>query len=69
MRIKTDAPGRSVREIGPGDYVRVDGKLERVVANTAEGAATTPKDWTVVTERGARGMFQIGRYAKKEDVE
>lgn len=68
-RLKEQAPSRSVEEIGPGDYVKVRGRLERVVSNTAQGAEHTPRHWTVQTESGSYGMFDIARYAKSGDVE
>ena len=69
-RIKTSAPSRSVQEIGPGDYVKVGGRFEKVSSNSAHGADHTPRNWTVTTEGGrSYSMWDIGRYAKAGDVE
>jgi hypothetical protein len=60
------AKDRSVTDVGPGDYVKVAGGWEKIVANTATGA-THPREWTVTTEQGEYGMFDVYRYAKAED--
>lgn len=62
-------PGRSVKEVGAGDFVKIGTHWEKIVSNSAAGQEQLPKDWTVKTEHGAYGMFNINRYAKKEDFE
>lgn len=69
-RLKSDAPSRSVQDVGPGDYVKIGSHWEKVTSNTAQGAEHTPKSWSVRTESGREhGMFGINRYAKAEDLE
>jgi len=69
-RLKRDAPSRSCKEVGPGDYVKVGGRWEKITSNTAHGHTRTPRSWTVETEEGSRyGMFGINMYAKAEDLE
>lgn len=68
--LKTDAPARGVTEVGPGDYVKIGSRWERVTENTAQGEPHAPRSWTVRTEGGrSYGMYDIGRYAKAEDLE
>jgi len=68
--LKSNAPSRSVQDVGPGDYVKIGSRWEKVVSNTATGAEHTPRSWTVRTEGGGEhGMFGINRYAKAEDLE
>jgi hypothetical protein len=70
MRLKPRAPSRDVKEIGPGDYIKVGAHWEKVTSNTAQGAEQTPRSWTVKTEGGGEhGMYGINRYAKAEDLE
>lgn len=68
---KPDAPpSRSVAEVGPGDYVKIGSRWERIAHNSAAGAERTPRDWSVRTESGASyGMWSINAYAKAEDME
>lgn len=68
MRLKADAPPRTVTDVGPGDYVKIGSHWEKVEHNSAHGAES-PRDWTVRTERGAHGMWGINRYAKAGDLE
>lgn len=68
--LKQEAPARGVTEVGPGDYVKIGQRWERVTANTAQGASHAPRSWTVQTEGGrSYGMYDIGRYAKAEDLD
>mgnify|MGYP001601615724 CR=1 FL=1 len=69
-RLREDAPSRSVRDVGPGDFVKIGSRWERIRDNSAYGADHTPRNWTVTTEGGGSyGMTQINRYAKAEDLE
>lgn len=69
-RLKNNASSRSVTDIGPGDYVQIGSRWEKVASNTAQGAEHTPRSWSVRTENGdEHGMFSINRYAKAEDLE
>lgn len=68
-RIKPGAAGRSVTEVGPGDYIKVNGHLERIQSNTAQGVLG-PRSWTIMTDKGdIYGMYDIDLYLKAEDVE
>lgn len=62
-------PSRTCTDVGPGDYAKIGPSWERIESNTAYGAERAPRDWTVRTESGSYGMFQVGRYAKAEDLE
>lgn len=67
--MKANAPSRTVIEIGAGDFVKIGQKWKKVVANTAEGSKSIPKEWTVRTENGGTySMWNINRYAKSEDM-
>ena len=69
---RADAPGRDVTDVGPGDYVKVGSRWERIESNSAHGAerAHDAWPWTVRTENGrSYGGFSINRYAKAEDME
>lgn len=69
MRLRDDAPQRGVADVGAGDFVKVfSGAWEEIVSNSAEGVAH-PRQWTIVTKAGARGMYDVRRYAKAEDFE
>lgn len=69
-RLKSDAPSRSVNDVGRGDYVKIGSRWEKISDNSAAGASHTPRDWTVRTEDGGSyGMYGINRYAKAEDLE
>lgn len=68
--LKTDAPSRSVTDVGPGDFVKIGSQWKQIESNTAAGAQHTPRHWTVTTTDGSsHGMFGVNRYAKKEDLE
>ncbi len=67
--LKSNAPSRSVTDIGPGDYVKIGSHWEQIRSNSAHGAEHTPRSWTVRTESGEHGMYGINRYAKAEDLE
>ncbi len=70
MKLKSAAPIRGVTDVGPGDYVKIGSEWKQVAANTATGIERTPRDWTVwTTDHRVYGMFDINRYAKKEDLE
>ena len=70
LRLKNNAPSRSVTDVGPGDYVKIGSSLQKVTSNTAQGAEHTPRSWSVKTESGStHGMFGINRYAKADDLE
>ncbi len=61
-------PARSVTEVGKGDFIKVGGQWKEIASNTAAGAERTPKSWTVTTTDGGKyGMFNIDRYATKDD--
>jgi len=69
-RLKSNAPSRSVTDVGAGDYVKIGSSWQKIASNAAHGAAYTPRSWTVRTEGGGEyGMFGINRYAKAEDLE
>lgn len=69
-RLKTNAPSRSVTDVGPGDYVKIGSQWQKIASNTAHGASHTPRSWSVRTEGGGEhGMCGINRYAKAEDLE
>lgn len=69
-RLKNDAPSRSVTDVGPGDYVKIGTQWKQISSNSAEGASHTPRHWDVkTTDGGSYGMFNVNRYAKKEDIE
>lgn len=68
--LKSDAPSRSVTDVGRGDYVKIGGQWKEIASNSAAGAGHTPRHWTVeTTDGGSYGMFSINRYAKKEDLD
>lgn len=68
--LKSQAPTRSVTDVGPGDYVKIGRRWEQIKSNSAHGASRTPREWTVsTTNGGAYGMYGINRYAKAEDLE
>jgi hypothetical protein len=70
LRLKKSVPTRSVMDVGRGDYVKIGQRWEKIVANSASGAGTTPRHWEVRTKGGGSyGMFQINRYAKAGDLE
>lgn len=71
MQLKKDAPVRKFFEIYPGDYVKFAGQWLEVLNNSANGFEDCPpKTWTIKTKtHGTLTMFQIERYAKKEDFE
>lgn len=59
---------RSVTEVGPGDFVKVGTEWKEISHNSAAGAERTPKSWSVrTTDGGSYGMYDIRRYAKRED--
>jgi hypothetical protein len=68
MMLRLGAPTRAVTEIGVSDYVKVAGAWERVLANTAF-RKRFPREWTIVTTVGVRGMWDVDLYAKAEDFE
>ncbi len=68
-QLKNSAPSRDVIEVGPGDYVKIGSHWEKIRSNSAHGAASLPRSWTVRTESGEHGMYGINRYAKAEDLE
>jgi hypothetical protein len=68
MRMRSGTPTRAVTDVGPGDFVQVVGSWEKILSNTAFGKRL-PRDWTIVTREGMRGMFDVDRYAKAEDFE
>jgi hypothetical protein len=69
-RLKSNAPSRSVTDVGRGDYVKIGSQWQKIESNSASGAEHTPRSWTVRTEGGGEhGMFGINRYAKAEDLE
>lgn len=68
--LKSNAPSRSVTDVGRGDYVKIGGQWKEIASNSAEGSDRTPRHWTVrTTDGGEYGMFGINRYAKKGDIE
>ncbi len=67
--LKSGAPSRNVTEVGPGDYVKIGSRFEKITSNSAHGAEHTPRSWTVRTENGTYDMMSINRYAKAEDIE
>jgi hypothetical protein len=69
MSLRMDVPTRSVTDVGPDDFVKVDGVWEQIVWNTAYGVKHTPRQWTVSTVFGVRSMWDIDRYARAEDFE
>lgn len=67
--LKRDAPSRSCKDVGAGDFVKIGSRWERITGNTAQGATRTPRSWTVTTEGGrTHGMFDINLYARAEDL-
>lgn len=67
---RVDAPSRSVTEVGPGDFVKVADGWLRIHSNSAFEADPLPRSWVIVTQDGmAHGMYDIGLYAKAEDME
>jgi hypothetical protein len=70
MNLKPWVPSRSAMDVGAGDFVKVGGQWKAIVSNTAEGQKVTPRNWTVQTEDGnSYTMWDIDRYAKKDDIE
>lgn len=71
MRLRGDAPVRDVTAVGPGDFVKVSGgEWQQILANTAHGADPLPREWAILTTRGATlGMYDSYRYAAAEDFE
>jgi len=68
--LKSSAPSRNVTQVGPGDYVKVGERWEKITSNSAFGADRTPRSWTIATDAGnTYGMYHINRYAKAEDLE
>lgn len=67
--LKNNAPSRDVTDVGPGDYVKIGSHWEKIRENSAHGAEHLPRSWTVRTEVGSHGMYDINRYAKAEDLE
>jgi hypothetical protein len=68
--LKPSTAGRSVTEIGPGDYIKVGTQFLQVASNSAAGASRTPREWTIKTIDGStHGMWDVRRYAKSEDME
>lgn len=66
--LNEDAPLRDVKEVTTGDFVKVERGWERIKSNTAYKAERTPRNWTIVTERGGQyDMWLIKRYALAED--
>lgn len=69
MERKSDSPNRSVTDVGVGDFVKVGTSWLKITDNPAHGSAQTPRSWAIGAENGRTyGMFQIGRYAKAEDM-
>jgi len=67
--LKKDAPSRNVGEVGKGDFIKVGSVWKEIAHNSGEGPEYQ-SDWSVETTDGSRhGMFNIKRYAKKEDLE
>ena len=60
---------RMVTEVGPGDYVKIGQRWEKIIENSAFGAERTPREWSITTTGGTYGMYDINRYAKAEDFE
>jgi hypothetical protein len=71
MTRRMDAPDRSISDVGPGDYVKIGSRWEKIASNSATGKQRL--DWKTETVRtesgGAHGMMGINRYAKAEDME
>ena len=68
--LRTDAPIRSVTEVGSGDFVKVGTEWKRITTNSAAGETRTPRSWGITTEDGkSLGMFDISRYARASDLE
>lgn len=68
LRQRTDAPSRSVTDIGPGDYVKIGSTWRQVESNSAHSAERTPRNWTICSEIGTHDMWAINSYAKAEDL-
>lgn len=65
----SEKQARDVKEIGPGDYVKVGGQWKQIESNSAYGETATPRSWGVrTTDGGSYGMWDIQRYAKKGDL-
>jgi hypothetical protein len=61
---------RSATEVGPGDWVKIGQRWERILTNTAFGATPVPREWVVVTQQGRTfTMWEINAYAKDGDPE
>jgi hypothetical protein len=70
MSRRDDAPTRDVTDVGRGDYVLVADGWLRIRSNSAFGKTPLPRSWVIVTDDGmAHGMYDIGLYAKAEDME
>lgn len=73
--LKTSAPSREAREIGPGDFIKVEGAWKEVRENSAFGSEPHAKRWSITTTDGkvyghdACTLPLIDRYAKREDLE
>ena len=60
---------RSVTEVGPGDFVKVGQKWEKILTNSAHGAERTPREWSITTTSGGTyGMYHVSAYAKASDL-
>lgn len=69
LRHRHDAPVRSVQEVGPGDYVKLEDGWAQITTNTAYGHQRTPRTWKIRTADGTlHGMFDCYLYAKAEDI-
>lgn len=68
-RHRQDAPTRSVTDVGPGDFVKVDHGWMPIAKNSAYGKDPAPREWTIETTDGETyGMFDIYLYAKYGDM-
>ena len=70
MLLSKDAPFRTAKDIGEGDFIKVNGAWKRVKSNTATGQQPLPDNWTVRTVDGkSYTRRQIIRYAKPGDFQ
>jgi hypothetical protein len=68
MLLKAKAPVRSAFDVGPDDYVFVEGSWKKIVSNSACHGAQCAH-WEVVTADGGRyDTWSVDRYAKAEDL-
>lgn len=69
-RHRHSAPARSVTDVGPGDYVKLEDGWHPIAANTAHGVRPTPKSWKIRTTDSSEvyGMYDCYLYAKAEDI-